>query len=158
MLVKEVRTKEEVDDVVVMARIFHAENAPHLDFSPDCIHRYADAIRYDFDRTSYNAFIAYNDSQEPVGFLVAKAGPYFFSDQIAAYQELWYVIPGLRGTRVAFELIKMFEEWARLLGAVEIFTGQIIPDPVKGKKVSRVLTKLGYPRVGSYHKMITIGV
>lgn len=154
MDVREVRTKQEVEDVVTLARIFHAEHWSHLEFDPAVIHKYGDAIRYDFDRLSYNCWIAYDDEKAPVGFLVAKCSQYFFSNQLCANQELWFVRPNLRGTRIAFELIKKFEDWAKLLGAVEIYTGQAIPDPEKGKKVSRVLTKLGYPRVGSYHKMI----
>lgn len=154
MDVREVRTKQEVEDVCTLAAIFHAEHWSHLAFDPAVIHRYGDQIRNDYDREVFNAWIAYDAEGTPIGFLVAKCLPYFFSDQKCANQELWFVRPSLRGTRIAFELIKKFEEWAKLQGAVEIYTGQAIPDPEKGKKVSRVLTKLGYPRVGSYHKMI----
>lgn len=149
----EFSTQKHIDDIITMAKLFHAENAPYLAFDGRVIQHYADAIKSDYDRENYNAYVAYR-GDEPVGFLVCKMCPYFFNNDRLAQQELWYVRPGFRGTRVAFDLIRAFEDWAKLRGAVEIWTGQANDNPNVGKKVSRILTKIGYPRAGTYHKRI----
>lgn len=152
--VEEVRTNQQIEDIIALAVLFHAETSAHLAFDPECIRAYGRAIQQDFDREHYTAFVAYRD-HDPVGFIVCTASHYFFSREVCARQELWYVKPGLRGTRVAFDLIRAFEEWSRLRGAVEIFTGVAAGDIEKQKKTSRILTRIGYPRIGSYHKRIT---
>ncbi len=148
-------SQKHIDDIISMARLFHAENAPHLNFDPAVIQRYADAVKSDFDREDYNAYVAYR-GDEAVGFLVCKMCPYFFNNDRMAIQELWYVRPGFRGSRVAFDLIRAFEDWAQLRGAKEVWTGQANDNPNVGKKISRILTKIGYPKVGSYHKKVTV--
>jgi GNAT superfamily N-acetyltransferase len=153
--VVEISSQKHLEDVIEMAKAFHTEIGSAIPLEPEQIGKYYEMLRYDLDRDSFNCFIAYK-GDEAVGFLVCKLSPYFFSSMVAAYQELWYVRPAFRSTRIAFDLIRAFEDWARLRGAAEIYTGQVTNDPVKGKKVSKVLTKLGYPRVGSYHRMVTI--
>lgn len=154
--VREVRTDAEIDDIIAMARAFHAEYGAPAEFDAECIREYGRAIQNDFDREHYTAFIAYKD-EEPVGFIVCVARPYFFSRQIIASQELWYVRPAFRSTRIAFDLIRAFEDWARLRGAIELVTGVMNADVEKSKKVSKVLAKMGYPKFGSYHRRITFG-
>ncbi len=151
----EFTTQEHIDDIIALAVLFHAESSPHLNFEPAVIQYYADAIKADYDRENYNAYIAYRE-HEPVGFLVCKMVPYFFNRDRLAQQELWYVRPGYRGTRVAFDLIRAFEDWAKLRGAVEIWTGQANENANTGKKVSKVLAKIGYPRIGSYHRKVML--
>lgn len=153
--VVEFSTQQHIDDIIAMARLFHAEVAPHLNFDGSVIQYYADAVKADFDRENYNAYVAYRED-EPIGFLVCKMVPYFFNHDRLAQQELWYVRPGFRGSRVAFDLIRAFEDWAQLRKAVEIWTGQMSENPNVGKKVSRVLTKLGYPRIGTYHRKVVL--
>lgn len=154
--VREVRTDDEIEDIVLMARAFHAEVGAPAEFEAECIREYGRAIQKDFDREHYTAFIAYLNG-DPVGFLVCTARPYFFSRQIIASQELWYVRPAFRGTRIAFDLIRAFEDWARLRGAVELVTGVMNKDADTGKKIGKILTKIGYPRFGSYHRKLTFG-
>lgn len=154
MSVEEVRTDKHIEDVIKLAVEFHEETSQHLTFEADQIRRYGRAIQNDFDRESYNAWVAYKND-EPVGFLVATCSEYFFSRQLSARQELWFVKQGHRGSRIAFDLIRAFEDWGRLLGAVELFTGVATGDVPKQRKISRILEKIGYPRVGSYHKRVT---
>lgn len=148
-------TRADVEDLIILSRMFHAENAPHLDFDAQKIRDRAEQLFADLDRDNLNVFMAYKDG-EPVGFILGWVNTYLFSYQVIAHQELWYVIPAFRGTRIAFRLIKEFEEWARLRGAVEIFTGVASHDAEKNKNVSHVLTRMGYPRVGYYHKKRTV--
>lgn len=149
--IHEVRSNDDIEAVILLAAKMHELNAPHLDFDPTCIRRYYEAIKRDMDRDSYNCFIAYVDNK-PAGFLVCIASEYFFSRQICARQELWYVDPLYRNVRVSFELMRAFEEWARLRGAVEIITGvMIVDEPERAEKIGNMLTRMGYPKVGSYH-------
>lgn len=155
--VREVRSVKDIEDVIVLAYKMHEENASHLDFDPSCIRRYYEAIRYDTTRDTYNCFIAIVENKV-VGFLVCVATEYFFSRQICARQELWYVDPSYRSARVALALMKEFEEWARLRGAVEIITGVMIVDDLqRAERIGKLLEKIGYPTVGTYHtKSLTL--
>lgn len=147
--------RENVDDLIILGRMFCNECGPHLVFDEGRVREYCEYVFADLDREHFNIFIAYKDG-EPVGALVAYATQYAFSRQILAQQDLWYVIPALRGTRVAFKLIQAFEEWARLRGAVEIFTGVTHGDGTKLKRIGSVLTRMGYPKVGTFHKKRTV--
>lgn len=149
--VHEVLSEKDVEDIIEMAVEFHAEVESNVTFDPDVIRSFGRMLRNDYDREDWNAYVAHAEDGTPVGFLVCKMAPYFFSRERAAYQELWYVRKEYRGTRISFDLIRAFEEWGRLRGAVQLFSGQINPEPSVGKKISRVLTRLGYPRVGTYH-------
>lgn len=151
--VLEVRNMEQVEEIVEMAVLFHKEFESKVDFDPDQIRNYGRYLINDFDRDGFNSFVGYSDDI-PVGFLVCKISPYFFSKQLMANQELWYVKPEFRGTRISFDLIRAMEDWAILRGVKEIFTGQLSNNPEKGKKISRVLSKIGYPRAGTYHRKI----
>ena len=152
--VEELRSIKHVEDLIPMAEAFFVEmSGPPLVFDPNFIRKYADAIRHDFDRISYNAWVAYKE-EEAVGFLVGTASQYFFSAQVSARQELWYVRPAFRGSRIAFDLIRAFQRWGLDIGAVELYTGIVSADAETGKKVSRILTKIGFPRAGTYHRKI----
>lgn len=152
--VVEITTDQHVDDLIPMAMHMHQENAAHLDFDPDVVRRYADYIIR--DRGNINGWIAYKDGV-PVGFLIATMHPYMFSDQKLANQELWFTVPEQRGSRVAFNLLKAFQKWAEHNGAAEIWAGVATDNRELRRSVSHVLTRMGYPKVGTYHKRIVLG-
>ena len=54
-----------------------------------------------------------------IGFTIT----YPHSNTLAAGDYIWYVRPEYRGTLIGFRLMKMFEEWARGVGASHILTG-----------------------------------
>ena len=152
--VVEIATEQHVDDLIPMAIHMHQENAPHLDFDSEVVRKFAGYIMV--DREHINGWIAYKDGAA-VGFLIATMSPYMFSDQKMARQELWFVVPEQRGSRVGYNLLKTFQKWAEANGAAEIWTGVATDNRELRRSVTHVLTKMGYPRVGTYHKRIVFG-
>lgn len=158
MKVVEVRSDRHTEDLIKVAVLMHKETAaPILDFMPNQIRKFCRQIQGDFDRDYLNGFLCYNGDL-PIGFIVCRACQYLFSTQILAYQELVYVKKEFRGTKAFILLIKAFEEWARLRGAVQVFTGVAVFDPAVAKKTSKLLAKMGYPKVGAYHCRNTVKV
>jgi len=153
--VTEILTEQHVEDMLRLGLAFRNECAPHLPYDAGWGREWLRTVIEDSDRLFTNVFIAYK-GDEPVGFLIGHAQPYAFSPAICAQQELWYVLPPHRGSPCAYKLIKLFEEWARLRGAIEIFTGVALQDSRPVEKITRMLNRLGYPQVGTYHKKRTV--
>jgi GNAT superfamily N-acetyltransferase len=150
--IEEVRTSRNIADLVYLGRLHHNEFAPHLDYDEDrCYLLYAD-VKRDVERDRYNAYIAY-DGDEPIGYMLCSASQMFFSKQISTRLEFWFVVPKYRKTRAAFELIRVYENWARLRGAIEIWVSVAhnTGHTAMVEQVSRMFEKMGYPKVGAYH-------
>ncbi len=148
--VTEISSRKHIDDLVLMGRVLAAENGPHLDFEPEEVIQTCQLILNDVDREMANFFLVYKED-EPVGFIFAVCGKYIFNKQRYAQQELLFIRPAFRGTRAFLMLLRAFEEWARLRGAVEIWTGA-----AHSKSLENILPRIGYPKVGSYHKKRTV--
>lgn len=153
--IKECNTAQDIEDLIYLGKFHRDECGAHLPFDPEWTRKWAEYTVKDTDRTYTNIFLAYKD-KEPQGFLIGHARPYVFTEAVSATQELWFVRKEYRATRVAYKLIQAFEEWARLRGAVEIFTGVVNDDAATVSKVSSVLKRMGYPQVGTYHKKRTV--
>lgn len=144
-----------MEDVLLLGKAFRDESGAHLPFDPDWTRDWLEQVMSDTDRAFVNVFIAYRDDM-PAGMLIGFARPYVFSSAICASQELWYVVPKHRSQRTAYMLMRAFEEWARLRGAIEIFTGITAGDAETTSRIAGVLTRMGYPLVGTYHKKRTV--
>lgn len=85
-------------------------------------------------------FTARTDENELIGYLLSVISPDFsWSDLIVATQTGLFVHPDYRGTRVAFNLISMFEDDAKQHGADYVAQGTTTMNDV-----SRLYEKLGY--------------
>lgn len=152
--VVEISTDEQCKDVIALGQhMFDEMDTDHLRYDPAVIWANWQWLRKDFDRDQMNVFIAYVDDVA-VGFILCKSYPYFFSQQRMAIQELWYVAPAFRSSRVAFKLMQAYEQWARVRGCIEVWTGTAGTAFSQQKKVSRVLWRLGYRLTGFYHKKV----
>lgn len=147
---------EEAEHTIQLGKLMRDEVGSHLPFDYEWTKEWLRGmVLNDTDRTYANVFNAYKDEQ-PVGFLIGFCRPYIFSEATVATQELWYVLEECRAGRAAYKLIKAFEEWARLRGALEIFTGVTAGDSVTMAKIGSVLKRMGYPMVGTHHKKRTV--
>jgi len=82
-----------------------------------------------------------------IGFLAGEIVPYFFSRELLANQQLWYVLPKYRGSRAALLLVKEFESWASDLGASEVCMATS-----SGPNYDSLMEKLGYRKTGGVYK------
>ena len=73
-------------------------------------------------RNPAEAFIAFDDRGEPIGFSEVSIRPYAegcYSGRVA-YLEGWYVEPSARRKGVGAALVKTVEEWGRSQGCTEL--------------------------------------
>ena len=71
---------------------------------------------------------------------------YPYSNTLVAADYIWYVIPKYRGGMIGVRLMKMFEEWAKGVGAVSVTTGST--SGIKSERGAKLLQRLGYNPVG----------
>ena len=86
------------------------------------------------------------DNNLLVGCLVGMAYYYPYSKTLVAGDYIWYVVPEYRGGMIGVRLMKMFEEWARGVGAVNICTGAT--SGINSERGALLLQRLGYSPVG----------
>ncbi len=152
----ELRTQKQVFDLVRLAEAHHIECAPHLPCDRDCILKSAMAIKDDVERNYTNLWLCYNKDGEAVGYGIGVRSDYFFNDDCSTKLELLYVAPAYRGTYAMLALVKVYEEWARLQGALQIYVGVARLDQDEAKKIRKLFPKLNYQWCGSYYLKETI--
>src|SRR5687768_9676368 len=146
--VEELTRPEQDVEVLHMARKFVQDVHLHEHVDDDVLLLSCIKIRRDIDRKYINLFIAYQDDT-PVGFLVGVTMPALHRLGVVAEQKLWYVDPKARGTLAAKLLMTAYEQWARINGADQLFTGTA--NLRYAERTSKLLEHLGYARVGALH-------
>ncbi len=81
------------------------------------------------------------------GLLYGFLCQWVWSPEIVATEELWYVLPEVRGKGIAMNLVEEFEMWARANGAAEIAFG--IASGIKNAEAAaRLMKRWGYEYMG----------
>jgi GNAT superfamily N-acetyltransferase len=146
--VSELRDEQQDLDIIRMAEEFAEEINLNEYIDPVIVKVSCTRVRNDMKRKDLNCWLAYlND--EAIGFLVAICFPTWYNRKIVSEQKIWFVSKQYRGTRAAFLLIKAYEQWARLNGATQMYTGVANHD--NSERHGKILEKLGFRRVGSTH-------
>lgn len=65
-----------------------------------------------------------------------------YSNRVVAGDYIWYVKPEYRGGMTGVRLMRMFENWALDVGAVQILTGAT--SGIKSERGAALLERLGY--------------
>ena len=92
--------------------------------------------------------IAEKDS-EVVGVFLALAQQYFFNHDFHAQNELFYVRPELRGTRVVMELLGACRRWADNRSATELWLLDRFAEPSVYNR--KLFGRFGMLTVGTIH-------
>lgn len=150
-VVTELILPSQVEDILELSPIHHAEGYPYLDYSDEKLRFVFNRIMEDQERDLYNMFLAYKED-ELIGYAYCHISQYVFSTQRSSTLEMLYVKKAARGSRVFLKLLKAYEEWARLRGCVEFFVGVSLDDMTLADKTSRLYEKVGYGRFGYIHK------
>lgn len=150
MQIREMRTADDVAALATMGRIHRDECASHLSFSHDIVMQNGNRVASDLERYYVNIWIAWN-GDVPIGYAVGNNSPFFYSTDTAASLNLLYVLPAYRKGWAAVRLVKAFEEWARLNGAVRMTVGVERTDKDEAKRIRAVFPKMGYDWAGSYY-------
>lgn len=146
--IEELSTAKHTHDVLSMAYGYAEDVALNEYIDADTVIKSCIMIRQDHDRKNYNMFIAY-DGETPIGFMVGVTSNAFHRPAIVAEQKLWYVSQSARGGIAAKKLIDAYEQWARINGATQIFTGTA--NKRYAERTSKLLERLGYARCGALH-------
>jgi GNAT superfamily N-acetyltransferase len=147
-VVRELRTPAQDDEIINLGVEF-TNDVDLTDYvEPNIVRLHCVKLRLDTERAWMNCWIAYR-KEKAVGFLVGVCFPTWYNKRIVAEQKLWFVSKEHRGSKAAYLLIKAFENWARLNGATQIYTGTA--NQRYAEQTKYVLEKLGYRHVGSLH-------
>lgn len=130
-------------EVTEVCKMFHAESYQKFaNFNFDQMHEW---IEERIDNDDSDIFTAW-DGDLLVGCLVGMVYYYPYSNTLVAADYIWYVIPKYRGGMIGVRLMKMFEEWAKGVGAVSITTGST--SGIKSERGAKLLQRLGYNPIG----------
>lgn len=146
--VEELSRSSQYADVLALAQGFAADVDLDEYIDADCVLKSCILINQDYTRKHTNLFIAY-DGDTPIGFLVGVTTTAFHRPTVVAEQKLWYVSQTARGGVAAKKLMQAYEDWARLNGATQIFTGTA--NRRYAERTSKLLEHLGYARCGALH-------
>jgi len=99
-----------------------------------------------------NAGFVYEASPGKIdGFMMGYVAPYFFSEELGAWDHFLYVRPQRRGSLIAYRLWKAFGDWAVQAGAKVMWLGTSANiDPALTRKF---YTGLRMGEVGSLYRM-----
>lgn len=109
-------------------------------FDPERCWRYMEATLTQPNRY----FVAYDSEYR--GFILMVASEHWFSGTLRAADMCFYVKPEYRGSKIALQLVRKAEEWAKQIGAKDITifhnTG------IRTEKAEGFFTRIGYPKAG----------
>jgi GNAT superfamily N-acetyltransferase len=130
-------------EVTEVCEMFHAESYQKFaNFNFDQMNGW---IEDRIDSNENKIFTAW-DGDKLVGCLVGMTFCYPYSNTLVAADYIWYVIPKYRGGMIGVRLMKMFEGWAKGVGAVSITTGST--SGIKSERGAKLLQRLGYNPIG----------
>lgn len=140
--------ESDVADMLVLARQMHSESTyKTVPFSPS---RTEYTILNAIKSSDQAALIAVEEGRI-VAFLGAYGVMYSFSTAIATYDFALFVDKAYRSLNIVVPLIKQYEEWAKSIGAVDIFLGNTA-FPLDDR-VYRLFEKMGFKYAGRVHRM-----
>jgi GNAT superfamily N-acetyltransferase len=133
----------DADKVVELCAKFHAESwQSFADFNVEKMHGW---IVSQIDNDDAEIFTAW-DGTELIGCLIGMVVTFPYSNTLVAGDYIWYVVPESRGGMTGIRLMRMFESWARGVGAVRISTGAT--SGINTERASMLMERLGFSPVG----------
>jgi len=91
----------------------------------------------------YFCFLAWRDDKV-IGLISGYCAEHYFTEDIYAYESMFYVRPEYRKGRTALLLLRTFEKWAKDNNCVEISVG--ISTEIDTEKTASFYEKLKYKR------------
>lgn len=145
--IREVINVRQFRELEPLMRQMHQENAPQLPFDFEQVVRKAKIYLDDLERKVYNVWVAYREG-EPVGFCIGFVAEFEMNYDVGAQTRYIFVTKKLRGSPIAFLLIREFLRWASLRGAVRYIIDTTME--VHLPKFAKMAGKLGFKPAGAY--------
>lgn len=149
MHVEALETPKQGVDIERLAQLHHDEFGEGRDFDVRAVTRAVWQCVSDPDRKYINAWIAYDNGNRPIGYIVGTSRPSLYNLSDIAVQEMWFVVPEHRSGIIAVLLIWHFEKWAKDRGCERIYV-QVEHDnrPELVERIFSVMDRLGYKKQG----------
>lgn len=149
MHVEALQTPKQGVDIEQLAQLHHDEFGEGRDFDVRAVGRAVIQCIRDPERKYLNAWIAYDNRNRPIGYIVGTARPSLYNLTDIAMQEMWFVVPEHRAGMIAVLLIWHFEKWAKSRGVERIYV-QVEHDDRPGlvERIFGVMNRLGYKTQG----------
>jgi GNAT superfamily N-acetyltransferase len=90
--------------------------------------------------------VLYVKDNEPIGFFIGVATPFWFGVELAGYDLALYILPEHRGGFAAVRMINAFEEWCKTKQCVTVNVGS--SSEISTDLVSKLYKRLGYSECG----------
>lgn len=134
-------------DFIRLAKLHHAECAPHLPFDE---RRIADNCIKVYQGSEHTLAALLFEGNEAIGYIVAHALQYYFCSAVYTQTEVIFIDPAKRTWKGFKMLMFAFDAWSQSIDAVQQFTGVARVDPAEAEKIQKLFPRLGYKWCGSY--------
>lgn len=136
-------------DIEELAQLHHDEFGGDRGFDVRAVTRAVIQCILDDRRSSLNAWIAYDDSDKPVGYIVGTIRPSLYNMTDIAVQEMWFMVPEHRTGLAAIQLVWHMEKWAKAHNVERIYL-QVEHDdrPELVERIVTIIDRLGYRKQG----------
>lgn len=139
--------QEDLPDLVELAQAAHLES--RLAWIPFRAHRLWQTLEQRIGNSQHCVIVAFNTSQELVGFLHGQTERYDFASASLARLKYWYLSPKQRGSLVAMQMFTGFQQWAKEKQVIEIVISQQFDNARTDAQVGKLLLKLGLKPAGT---------
>ena len=92
-----------------------------------------------------------NEHDQVVGMFIAHEYTLFYSDTKCATDDIFYIMPSSRGSKIAKDVLKEYENWCKERGAEYAHLGVTIG--IDDDSVLGLYEGLGYERIGTFLRM-----
>jgi Acetyltransferase (GNAT) family len=147
--IRQVETPSDSIDIEEVSMHHDNEHGCGRAFNPRAIGKHVYVCVKDPERKHINGWVAYDEANKPVGYLVATMRESMFSDRSYAIQEMWYVLPYARKSMAGLQLLHAFEKWATERNAERIYM-QVEHDDndVLVERIFKLMATMGYKKQG----------
>ena len=101
---------------------------------------------FELNPGSHVLFVAETTDGHLAGGLLGCVERYYYSDELQAQLDQWYLRRAYRGTSMAPRLVKAFVTWARARGASEVFMG--VSSGANIHLTHQMMVRLGFTHLG----------
>jgi GNAT superfamily N-acetyltransferase len=145
MEIREAVAEDELD-ILMMVKMFLRETDYPFKFDLNKTQENFEAV---LSNPNATIFVADVDG-ELVGCLVCVVSQPLFSSDVVANELAWYISPDQRNGKAAFKLLKVYEDWAKDMGATSV-----VMSDTSTKDLTKLFSRKGYRNIErSYIKEI----
>jgi GNAT superfamily N-acetyltransferase len=142
-------TSKDTDELLALLRAMHAESIfRSIRIDPN---RLKSFIAFCIDQPTHVCIVYENASGKIDGTMLGYVQPYFFSNELGAWDIALYVRPECRGSMIAFRLWREFKAWATTLRARVLWLGTSAG--IAPARTRKFYTGLGMSEVGSLYRL-----